>query len=303
MAPTRVSRAQAEQLAVAACGWAPEAGPLVEIDTGFGNHNWRVPSGPTGTVLKVGPASSAKKWAAAEVGAAVARVNAVPAPAMRSVQVVSDHVVRAFDWVDGEVATSLTGNHSAQSRLGHDLGMAIARLHTSGGASAFTSRLDGSTPSFARWADYVADRLDVIERRAMDADAPEPRLRRRAARTTERLAAEVSSRCEPVVCHRDLHPDNLVVTGEGCLTGVLDWDMAEGWDAAGEWFKLELFLFERLPAARASFEDGYASIREVVDADRRRVVLLMESLNVVANAGAFTAPFVDFGLEQLRLLC
>lgn len=299
--PVRVDLATAQRFAAHDCGWSSADGDVTEIITGFGNHNWRVPLESGDVVLKIGPASSAPKWAAAQVGADRARSAGLAVPELFSARVVGEHVVRTLHWVDGQSAATLIGNQHAQNRLGADLGAAVAALHT-GELEGFASRLDGSSVVFPTWAGYVADRLVAIERRASACGAPEPALRHRAAATVEELAASVSAECRPVVCHRDLHLDNLIVGPDGTLRGIVDWDMAEAWDAAGEWFKLELFLFEQLPHTRDAFDTAYEGGAGIVGADRRRLVLLIESLNVVANAGIFSADFVDFGLRQLDSL-
>ena len=86
------------------------------------------------------------------------------------------------------------------------------------------------------------------------------------------------------------------------IKAIVDWDMAEAWDAAGEWFKLELFLFDQLPQTRAAFESAYDAAAPTVDAERRRLVLLMESLNVVANADLNSREFTTWAVDQLKRL-
>ena len=298
MAPVRVERALAEFLAAQECGWSRSDGELVEIAAGFGNHNWRVPRSTGDLLLKIGPASSANKWAAAQNGLDRARDAGLAVPTVFSTQVIGEHVVRALSWIEGKPSHTVSGDVAAQVKLGEGLGGALAQLHAVE-LDGFASRLDDSSEVFPTWVEYVRERLVAIDRRAAAVDAPNPGLRRRAASVIESLAVSVAGECRPVVCHRDLHPDNLIVGPDGSLAGIVDWDMAEAWDAAGEWFKLELFLFERLPSVREPFEVSYAAGAPAVGLERRRLVLLMESLNVVANAGVHAPEFIDFGLRQL----
>lgn len=301
MVPVRVDLATAQEIARRECGWTADEGDLVEIQAGFGNHNWRVPT-PTGDVLlKIGPAASPGKWAAAQLGADRAREKGLAVPKVQSTTVIDDYVIRTLDWVEGESAGTLADDRRGQAQLGAELGAAIAALHADD-LDHFGSRLDGSSGTFPTWASYVGDRLEVVERRAAAAGAPELALRQRAATVVKSLAQSVNGDCRPVVCHRDLHPDNLIVAPDGSLNGIIDWDMAEAWDAAGEWFKLDLFLFDRLPHARGPFESAYVAGAGIVSVDRRRLVVLLESLNLVANAGVFSADFVAFGLRQLEQL-
>lgn len=257
---------------------------------------------PEGNVLlKVGPVASAPKWAAAQHGVERARSAGLVVPEALSTSVVDAYVVRTVQWIDGTSASQLVDDHRGQARLGAELGASIADLH-SGGLESFGSRLDGSSATFSNWAGYVGDRLEAVERRAKACEAPEPALRHRAASVARDLANAVDGECVPVVCHRDLHPDNVIVGPDGSLNGIVDWDMAEAWDAGGEWFKLDLFLFDRLPHARGPFESAYAARAGVVGEERRRLVVLMECLNVVANADAFASDFVGFAVRHLERL-
>lgn len=291
----------AERYATQVCGWSPAEGEVAELDTGFANHNWKVTVGSDAVLMKIGPVASASKWAAAQVGADRARALGLPIPRLRSVQPVGDHLVRVLDWIDGQPASALAGEAQrlAQVTLGADLGKAVAELQTDS-LDRYGSRLDASGPFFASWADYVDERLRQIDHRAGRADAPAPTLRRQASASVQLLARRIEPYCRPVVCHRDLHAENLVVDTDGSLVGIIDWDMAEAWDSAGEWFKLERFLFPLLPGARASFEA--ACPRGEEHTERQRLVAIIESLNLVANAGTFDPDFVQFGLDELERL-
>jgi serine/threonine protein kinase len=155
-------------------------------------------------------------------------------------------VVRVFEWIDGQHPTSLTGQPGKVRRFAAELATALAALHAID-MRGFSSRLDGSAPSFPRWRDYVDYRLGQIRERSAAKDALDESTLDRACEAIARLAAEVDDSVVPSLCHRDLHPNNLLVNAEGDLVAVLDWDMAEVWDAAGEWFKLEVMLFPVVP--------------------------------------------------------
>ena len=83
-----------------------------------------------------------------------------------------------------------------------------------------------------------------------------------------------------------LYADNLVVDDDGTLLGILDWDMAETWDAAGEWFKLDLAAFAASADGRAPSTTHTDAIHphSAVWQRRKYLVDLMETLNAVANA-------------------
>src|SRR5262249_44420715 len=113
------------------------------------------------------------------------------------------------------------------------------------------------------------------------------------------LAAAVDAVARPVVCHRDLHPDNLLVDGDGHLVAVLDWDMAEAWDPAGEWFKLDDRLLARFPAAggpRACPARAAPGGRPR-GGERARLGPLVEGLTAGANAPAAPARAYEDALR------
>ena len=236
-------------------------------------------------MLKVGPPASAAKWASGRVGMGLAAKAGVPTQRPVHFSVRDDRIVRAFEWVDGMTARSLLDRPDAQARLGDDLGRAIASLHGLDRPS-YSSRLEGSAPTFARWDEYVRHRLAQISARARATASVDEATLARASALASTLAREVTESARMTLCHRDLHPDNLVVGEDGALLAILDWDMAEAWDQAGEWFKLDWMLFPALPSCRAAFEAAYDAVHPDRPSWVRRVLLVdvLESLNAVANA-------------------
>ncbi len=254
-------------------------------------------------VLKIGPIDSLSKWSAAEVGRGIAVEAGINVPIVRSQLIEGNMIVRVYDWIDGQPATELVEQPDAQARLGVDLGAAVAALHVTE-LDGFSSRLDESALTFSTWRSYIEARVDQIQQRAKANDAPEHGLRAEAVRAIVSLAADVSGECRPVVCHRDLHAANLLVDTDGSLIAVLDWDMPEAWDVAGEWFKLESFLFAQLPAAHEPFLDAYSAVHPFGSAwsERVRLVHLLENLNVVSNAPKIEPSFTAEAIAALRLL-
>ncbi len=165
---------------------------------------------------------------------------------------------------------------------------------------AFSSRLDDSAPSFGRWAAYVEYRLGQIRARGLANDALDIDTLDQASAAITDLAPAVSDAARPTACHRDLHADNLLVAGDGRLLAILDWDMTEAWDPAGEWFKLDFMLFPALPGGEASFDAAYFAVHTKPERwrERKRLVDLMETLNAIANADP-VATTDDFG-SRLR---
>jgi aminoglycoside phosphotransferase (APT) family kinase protein len=108
---------------------------------------------------------------------------------------------------------------------------AIRSLHSID-TGAFSSRLDGSPPQFEQWSGCLRHRFDQVRERCASVDAADSVTLDRAGVLIHRLADAVSPHARPTVCHRDLHVDNLLVSDEGMLVGVIDWDAAESWDPA-----------------------------------------------------------------------
>jgi aminoglycoside phosphotransferase (APT) family kinase protein len=254
------------------------------VPIGFGNENWRV-TDHVGSVyvLKVGPIASAAKWRSARASHKLVASVGVPVPRLVHFAEHDDHVVRMFEWIDGRSPLDLAApDHIAT--FFRSLGTAVARLHSIE-LDAFSSRLDGSAPSYRSWADYVAYRLVQIRRRCSDGDALDVRTLDRACQEISDVAHEVNDFARPTLCHRDLYADNLVVDDDGAVLAILDWDMAEAWDAAGDSFKLDWLLFPDFPDGEATFDAAYRAIHRDAAAWQRRTYLvdLMETLNVVAN--------------------
>ena len=204
----------------------------------------------------------------------------VPVPRLVHFVEHEEHVVRMFEWIDGRSPVDLAPQPDHVSTFFRTLGTAVARLHSLE-LDAFSSRLDGSAPSFRSWADYVEHRLEQVVGRCTDGDALDARTLDRTCREIHDVADEVSDFARPTLCHRDLYADNLVVDDDGTLLGILDWDMAETWDAAGEWFKLDWLLFPAFADGRAPFDDAYHAIHphSAVWQRRKYLVDLMETLN------------------------
>jgi aminoglycoside phosphotransferase (APT) family kinase protein len=259
-----------------------------QVPIGFGNDNWRVTdTADRSYVLKVGPNASAAKWDSARNSYELAASVGVPLPALVYFAQHDDYVVRMFEWIDGGSPIDIAHDPMCVSTLFTTLGTAIASLHSIE-LDAFSSRLDGSAPSFRRWADYVDYRLHQIRDRCSDQEVLDAPTVERACAAISDLADEVSGAARPTLCHRDLYADNLVVDEHGTLLAILDWDMAEAWDPAAEWFKLDWLLFPDFPGAEATFNAAYHAVHAepVLWARRKRLVDLMETLNTIANARA-----------------
>jgi Ser/Thr protein kinase RdoA (MazF antagonist) len=121
--------------------------------------------------------------------------------------------LRVYDWVDLNRVDPAAGGTAAA------LGTLLARLHRAGAVAS--TEPDGSPPdpwyhsvpsvadfataarSGATWAARLAQRLDTLDELCADVQPADP----------DRLR----------LCHRDLHPENVLADPEGALV-VVDWD-------------------------------------------------------------------------------
>src|SRR5436190_8129084 len=132
---------------------------------GFGNENWKLHDPGSGRyVLKVGDRDNRAKWNSSHAAYEVAAAVGLPVPALVHVGEFEDRLVRIFTWIDGHSAADVAGDSVRSARLLRSVGAAVRKLH-SVRRDGFSSRLDGSAPSFAAWKDYVEYRLGQIRRR------------------------------------------------------------------------------------------------------------------------------------------
>ena len=253
---------------------------------GFGNENWKVrDSSGSRYVLKVADRGNEAKWRSSHAAYGLAAAAGVPVPELAHVGEYQDHLVRIFTWIDGLPATDVARDPARRSRLLRSLGEAVRTLH-SVQRGGFSSRLDGSAPLFPTWKGYMEYRLEQIRVRCEATRAVDDGLLNKVCLAASDLAAEVNDSAEAVLCHRDLHPGNLIVDADGTLIGIVDWDAAEAWDSAGDWFKLEFDLLRLCPEGENTLLAAYFDGDEIPPkwAQRRRLVHLVEALNILPNA-------------------
>ncbi|WP_034270392.1 phosphotransferase family protein [Actinospica robiniae] len=279
----------------------PEA---VRLPASHTNETWRVATAAGAVyVVKIGPAGYAAKWRSAHQALDLAAAAGVPvAPLVRSA-VRGDRLVRAFGWVEGRPPEPGALGPEGVRRLFTDLGVALRALHGIE-RDGFTSRLDGSAPSFARWPDYLSVRIEAIAARCRATGALEESELARVLAAVERLMAHVGDEARPTLCHRDLYADNLLVEPNGRLAAILDFDTAEVWDHAGEFDKLDRLLIPAFPGARRWFDAAYweGLPRPPHWDERVRLVALIEALNTLPNAisAGWETAFADDARARMR---
>lgn len=266
--------------------WRTELVPI-----GYGNENWRISTSGGWYLAKFGPLAAEGKWRSAAEGYRLAAEAGVPVARLVHFGRCRDRLLRVFEWVDGLPAATVTARDGGIEKLFGDLGAAVAALHNIR-LPAFSSRLDGSAPAFCRWGDYVNYRLGHVRERCRSHDAFHASEFEAVASRIRGLLEAASGAASPSLCHRDLHADNLLVDEDGHLVAILDFDAAEAWDAAGEWFKLDWLLFPAFPGGEATFDAAYHAIRPRGShwEERKLLADLIETTNVVPNAIANGDP-------------
>lgn len=254
---------------------------------GFGGENWKLrDDAGRRYVVKIGDRTNEAKWRSSHVAYELATAAGLPVPELVHQGELDAHLVRIFTWIDGQSASTVGSEDPVRSaRLLGSVGEAVRALHSIQ-RDAFSSRLDGSAPPFASWKGYIEYRLGQIRKRCEGTAAVDTHVLDRACDVAAALAAEVSDSAEPVLCHRDLHPGNLIIDDYGTLIGIIDWDAAESWDRAGDWFKLEYELLRAHPDGEEPLAAAYFGDDEPPRhwSERRRLVHIIETLNILPNA-------------------
>jgi len=279
---------------------------VVPLSVSYANETWRVVTDAGARyVIKIGPLGLEAKWRSAHRALALAESVGVPvAPLVRS----APHaglLVRVFEWIEGQPPDPGALGDDGVRRLFTDLGAALRALHAID-LDAFSSRLDGSAPSFPRWPDYLEYRLAAIAARCRATHALDEDELNRVCSAVNRLASAVGDHAQPTLCHRDLYAENLLVDLAGRLVAILDFDTAEAWDCAGEFDKLDRLLIPAFPGARRWFDDAYREGRPCPPLwdERVRLVALVEALNTLPNAitAGWSSDYADDARRRMRAL-
>ena len=269
----------------AVVGALPDAAPVSGVERilqGFSSESFVVSTAVGLVVAKVGlPWSDLDKWRAAAAGLELARDEGVPAPEMLafvdSVPELDGRILRIYRFIEGVTPRP----ESSSSAFFVQLGAALRRLHSIG-LPQFTARIGRG--GFDRWSDFVTHRWDAVVERCEVAGVDAALIADARAESTG-LALDVDEVVRPVLCHRDLYLDNVLVDDDGALVALLDFDIVEAWDPVVDFFKAEWFIFEPNPSARHPFFDGYLdgdALPPMFD-ERLRLVSIVELVNHAAN--------------------
>lgn len=155
-----------------------------------------------------------------------------------------------------------------------DLGQATARLHTVRGARFTEGAVDDTRG--ADWTAHVEIRTENLKRYNRRAGVVAPAEVHAAVAEIRRLAAATAEVVRPTLVHRDLFLRNTLVD-QGRFAAILDFEHARYTDAAVEFVKLGLLLFEKHPGSEAAFKRGYGALPARFD-ERFRAAMGLELL-------------------------
>lgn len=138
-----------------------------------------------------------------------------------------------------------------------EMGQATARLHTVRGARYTEGAVAG--PRGADWTAHVEIRTENLRRYNRRAGVVAQAEVEAAIGEIRRLAAATANLVTPTLVHRDLFLRNTLVH-DGAFAALLDFEHARYTDAAVEFVKLGLLLFEKHPGSEAAFMRGYGAL-------------------------------------------
>lgn len=233
------------------------------IPGGLGNENWLVDTGAGRLLVKVGHDNAPiAKWRSAAIALDLATRAGLPVPRLVTTHerfnALNGRAVRVFEAAEGYTLDDLAGPGQAPHRVWAELGLAIRRLHTIR-LDTFSSRLDGSAPSFATWDAYLAYRIPQARERVRASRWLDDRTLAPLWSAIQAAACRLAPVIHPALTHRDLHVGNVLISPSGCLAAIVDWDQAEAWDPVGDFFKLHWLLFDEVAGSESAFVKGYGS--------------------------------------------
>ncbi|MBN1248112.1 MAG: aminoglycoside phosphotransferase family protein [Anaerolineae bacterium] len=147
--------------------------------------------------------------------------------------------------------------------LAHGMGSLIAAMHQHGlprygEVYRFQAAAGVRNPPEQDWWALMVSRFELW--RAQCESVMPADLFARSIAVYEKLAEALPDPDGPVWTHHDYRPGNVLVQ-RATITGLIDFESARGGAADVDFVKMSHELWERTPATKQSFLDGYASIR------------------------------------------
>ncbi len=166
--------------------------------------------------------------------------------------------VLVLEALEGAPATGVVSE-----KLAWEIGELLARLHA---IPVDPEAYGGAVrDEFSRWSEFLPAQFYSF---AEDAKKVlEPELFERSLRRFEDLKKELPPPDGPSFIHMDFRPGNILVRDDH-VTGIIDFESVRIGSTELDFTKIERDVCQRFPGTRQAFEDGYRSVRTLIDLDR-----------------------------------
>lgn len=263
----------------------PDPGVAVSISpiaTGKFNNSFFVRSTDIDWVVRVAPADDSvflfyeRDMMLQEPGIHCALLSrtSVPVPPVVALDTSRTAIDRNFLVMERLPGTPMSEACHGGPGVLRDVGAALAETH---GITANAYGYLGEhhpMPQHSTWQDAF---VDMWDRLLLDVEASgHYNVKEGAAfrRMLERNISLFDRNVPPSLLHMDVWAQNILVSEEGRLSGLLDWDRAVWGDP-----EIEFAVLDYCGISRPEFWDGYGAVRaESPDADIRRVFYLLYEL-------------------------
>ncbi|KMK92401.1 phosphotransferase family protein [Rossellomorea marisflavi] len=160
--------------------------------------------------------------------------------------------------LDGVPATGMVSE-----KLAWKIGELLARLHT---IRVGPEDYGGAVrDEFSRWTEFLPAQFYSFAEDAKKVLDPE--LFDLALVRFEEMRKELPPPDGPSFIHMDFRPGNILVRDDH-VTGLIDFESVRIGSTELDFTKIERDVCQRFPGTREAFEDGYRSVRPLIDLDR-----------------------------------
>lgn len=241
-------------------------------------YTFTVPEYESKYVLKFAPEEAADRL---QKGAEIYRYldarTDVPVPSVRTLEPVGvaiTHPYTIVEYVTGDELSSIeqfkSFPRSRKKSVIREMGRTLATLHqqtefeTYGSVSVQSDLALTVDDGTSNWRDYYRSAYEEYTTTAEG--SPVTDLAERSYEFFERASAAIQPETDPVLLHADFTPDNLI-TKEGSIRAVLDWDIAKTGCSAKELWDVEenVVRIFQTPEVRRDLRDalyeGYGEVR------------------------------------------
>jgi aminoglycoside phosphotransferase (APT) family kinase protein len=270
-------------------------GSAVRIPRGYSSESWRVDTDIGELIIKVRrQATDLAKLRSQAEAAKLARGAGVPAPEVLHVGVHHERLIAIVRYMPGEDAELAVPKLSATQRADFfaAFGAAVARLHAIV-LPSFTERIGAPDAALVDWPAVVARTSARAAKKNRSAGVLTELEVSTIVERLARASVDVAGAVAPVLTHRDLYLPNVLVR-DGQFAALLDFEAAKAWDAAFDFVKLGVWVFEPYAGSFEPFMTGYRGLAPAM-------AMAMERLSLCFGLEHFVvlAHWVETGNAEL----